>query len=504
MIIQGLMEVLQPMTILLVAIGTVVGIIFGAIPGLTATMAIVMFLPVTYSMAASEGISMLMALYIGGISGGLISAILLNIPGTPSSVATCFDGKPMANKGEAGKALGSGVVFSFVGTIIGIGLLVVLSPVLCGFALKFQAYEYCALAIFSLSMVIALTGHDMPKGLVSAVLGSLLATVGLSPIDSKPRFTFGLYQLNNGFALVVLLIGLFAIAEVMSFAESVRKGQNFTVETDYKIKGAGFSLKEGLAQTKNAIVSALIGVGIGILPGIGGGVSCMISYTVSKNTSKHRELYGTGIMDGVVASETANNAAIGGAMIPLLTLGIPGDGITAILLGSLIIHGIAPGPLIFEKSGALMYSIYLIIGLSSLFMMIFMLFGIKGFVKILSAPQGLLMPIILCMCCVGAFGCSNRMFDVWCLLIFGLIAVVIRAMELPIMPVAIGFILGPIFEKNLRRAESFMTSGPAELLHHPIALVILVITVVMIIFSLRSNKRAAEREAAVAAAEEQE
>ena len=229
MIIQGLMEVLQPMTILLVAIGTVVGIIFGAIPGLTATMAIVMFLPVTYSMAASEGISMLMALYIGGISGGLISAILLNIPGTPSSVATCFDGKPMANKGEAGKALGSGVVFSFVGTIIGIGLLVVLSPVLCGFALKFQAYEYCALAIFSLSMVIALTGHDMPKGLVSAVLGSLLATVGLSPIDSKPRFTFGLYQLNNGFALVVLLIGLFAIAEVMSFAESVWKVHNFTV-----------------------------------------------------------------------------------------------------------------------------------------------------------------------------------------------------------------------------------------------------------------------------------
>lgn len=191
-------------------------------------------------------------------------------------------------------------------------------------------------------------------------------------------------------------------------------------------------------------------------------------------------------------------------MIPLLTLGIPGDGITAILLGSLIIHGIAPGPLIFEKSGALMYSIYLIIGLSSLFMMIFMLFGIKGFVKILSAPQGLLMPIILCMCCVGAFGCSNRMFDVWCLLIFGLIAVVIRAMGLPIMPVAIGFILGPIFEKNLRRAESFMTSGPAELLHHPIALVILVITVVMIVFSLRSNKRAAEREAAAAAAEEQE
>lgn len=419
MIIQGLMEVLQPMTILLVAIGTVVGIIFGAIPGLTATMAIVMFLPVTYSMAASEGISMLMALYIGGISGGLISAILLNIPGTPSSVATCFDGKPMANKGEAGKALGSGVVFSFVGTIIGIGLLVVLSPVLCGFALKFQAYEYCALAIFSLSMVIALTGHDMPKGLVSAVLGSLLATVGLSPIDSKPRFTFGLYQLNNGFALVVLLIGLFAIAEVMSFAESVRKGQNFTVETNYKIKGAGFSLKEGLAQTKNAIVSALIGVGIGILPGIGGGVSCMISYTVSKNTSKHRELYGTGIMDGVVASETANNATIGGAMIPLLALGIPGDAATAMLLGGLQIHNVAPGPLIYEKNGVVVYAIFFAMVLSAIFMMLFMLLGMRFFVSVLKIPKNFLLPVVVVLCGIGAIGNANMLFDTYCMVAFG-------------------------------------------------------------------------------------
>jgi putative tricarboxylic transport membrane protein len=227
-----------------------------------------------------------------------------------------------------------------------------------------------------------------------------------------------------------------------------------------------------------------------------------MSYTTIKNRSKTPEKFGTGIMDGVVASETANNAAVGGAMIPLLTLGIPGDGITAILLGSLIIHGIAPGPLIFDKSGALMYAIYLIIGLSSLFMLLFMLFGIKGFVKVLSAPQNLLMPIILCMCCVGAFGCSNRMFDVWCLLYFGLIAVVIRAMKLPIMPVAIGFILGPIFEKNLRRAESFMSSGPKELLNHPLALVILVVTVAMIVYSLRSNKRAADREAAAVEAVE--
>ena len=491
MIIQGLMEVLQPMTILLVAIGTVVGIIFGAIPGLTATMAIVMFLPVTYSMAASEGISMLMALYIGGISGGLISAILLNIPGTPSSVATCFDGKPMANKGEAGKALGSGVVFSFVGTIIGIGLLVVLSPVLCGFALKFQAYEYCALAIFSLSMVIALTGHDMPKGLVSAVLGSLLATVGLSPIDSKPRFTFGLYQLNNGFALVVLLIGLFAIAEVMSFAESVRKGQNFTVETDYKIKGAGFSLKEGLAQTKNAIVSALIGVGIGILPGIGGGVSCMISYTVSKNTSKHRELYGTGIMDGVVASESANNATIGGAMIPLLALGIPGDAATAMLLGGLQIHNVAPGPLIYEKNGVVVYAIFFAMVLSAIFMMLFMLLGMRFFVSVLKIPKNFLLPVVVVLCGIGAIGNANMLFDTYCMVAFGLMSYLLIKSKVPTVPMILGFILGPTFETNLRRVSQLASSNPFW--NHPIFCVLIIATVFVVIFSTRANLKDAKR-----------
>ena len=436
------MEVLQPMTIVLVAIGTVVGIIFGSIPGLTATMAIVMFLPVTYSMTASEGISMLMALYIGGISGGLISAILLNIPGTPSSVATCFDGKPLADKGEAGRALGTGVVFSFVGTIIGIGLLMILAPVLCDFALKFQAYEYCALAIFSLSMVIALTGHDMPKGLISAVLGALLATVGLAPIDSKPRFTFGLYQLNNGFALVVLLIGLFAIAEVMAYAETVRQKQDFTIRSNVKIKGVGFTFKEFVGQIRNAVVSALIGVGIGILPGIGGGVSCMISYTVSKNTSKRRELYGTGIMDGVVASETANNGTIGGAMIPLLSLGIPGDAATAMLLGGLQIHNVAPGPLIYEKNGVVVYAIFFAMVLAAIFMMLFMLLGMRFFVTVLKVPKNFLLPVVVVLCAIGAIGNANMIFDTYCMVGFGLMSYLLIKSKVPTVPMILGFIAG--------------------------------------------------------------
>ena len=491
MILQGLTEVLQPMTIILIAIGTVVGIVFGSIPGLTATMAIVMFLPVTYSMTASEGISMLMALYIGGISGGLISAILLNIPGTPSSVATCFDGKPLADKGEAGKALGTGVVFSFIGTIIGIGLLMVLAPALCDFALKFQAYEYCALTVFSLSMVIALTGHDMPKGLISAVLGALLATVGLAPIDSKPRFTFGLYQLNNGFALVVLLIGLFAIAEVMSYAETVRQNQDFTIRSNVKIKGVGFTFKEFVGQIRNAIVSALIGVGIGILPGIGGGVSCMISYTVSKNISKHRELYGTGIMDGVVASEAANNGTIGGAMIPLLSLGIPGDAATAMLLGGLQVHNVAPGPLIYEKSGNVVYAIFFAMVLSAIFMMLFMLLGMRFFVSVLKVPKNYLLPVVVVLCAIGAIGNANMLFDTYCMVGFGLMSYLLIKSKVPTVPMILGFILGPTFEQNLRRVSQLTSSDPFW--NHPIFCVLIIATVFVVIFSVRSNLKDAKR-----------
>ena len=491
MILQGLTEVLQPMTIILIAIGTVVGIVFGSIPGLTATMAIVMFLPVTYSMTASEGISMLMALYIGGISGGLISAILLNIPGTPSSVATCFDGKPLADKGEAGKALGTGVVFSFIGTIIGIGLLMVLAPALCDFALKFQAYEYCALTVFSLSMVIALTGHDMPKGLISAVLGALLATVGLAPIDSKPRFTFGLYQLNNGFALVVLLIGLFAIAQLMSSGETVPQNQHLTIRSNVKIKGVGFTFQEFVGQIRNAIVSALIGVGIGILPGIGGGVSCMISYTVSKNTSKRRELYGTGIMDGVVASETANNGTIGGAMIPLLSLGIPGDAATAMLLGGLQVHNVAPGPLIYEKSGNVVYAIFFAMVLSAIFMMLFMLLGMRFFVSVLKVPKNYLLPVVVVLCAIGAIGNANMLFDTYCMVGFGLMSYLLIKSKVPTVPMILGFILGPTFEQNLRRVSQLTSSDPFW--NHPIFCVLIIATVLVATFSVRSNLKDAKR-----------
>jgi putative tricarboxylic transport membrane protein len=491
--ISGISGVLDPLVILFIFIGVFVGIVFGSIPGLTATMAIVMFLPVTYTMTSVQGMSMLMALYIGGISGGLISAILLNIPGTPSSIATTFDGRPMALKGQAGKALGTGVVFSFCGTIIGIAVLMVAAPVIAALAIKFGPYEYCTLSLCALSLVISLTGRDLVKGLVSGLLGVMFATVGLAPIDSAKRFTFGIVELNSGFALLTLLIGLFAVTEVIKAAEEVRKPINAKLENqDVRIKGFGFTLKEFLEQKWNLLRSSFIGIVIGILPGIGGAISGMLSYTAAKNQSKHPEKFGTGIMDGIVASESANNAGIGGAMIPMLTMGIPGDAATAMLLGGLMVHQIAPGPLIFEKSAADVYGIYGAMIVAAFAMLFLELFGIRIFIRVLKLKKYWLMPIIMVLCTVGAFGNANRMFDVWSVLAFGAVGYALLKVGIPHVPMILGFILGPIFELNFRRAVQHYQISPTEWMSHPIAIFFFVFTIFVIVYSLIRQRKEAK------------
>lgn len=491
-VIQGLMLVMDPMVIFFILVGVFIGIIFGSIPGLTATMAIVMFLPLTYTMTPLQGVSTLVALYVGGISGGLISAILLNIPGTPSSIATCFDGRPLALKGQAGKALGVGVVFSFCGTILGLIVLVLVAPLLASLAIKFGPYEYCTLALLALSLVISLTGRDLVKGLISGLLGVMLATVGLAPIDSAKRFTFGFTELNAGFALLTLLIGLFAITEVIKAAEDVRNPIKAEIESNVKIKGFGFSWKEFISQKWNMFRSSIIGIIIGILPGIGGAISGMLSYTTAKNQSKYPEKFGTGIIDGVVASETANNAGIGGAMIPMLTLGIPGDAATAMLLGGLMVHQIAPGPLIFDKNGPEVFGIFFALGISAIAMLFIELFGIKVFIRVLKVPKYLLMPIIIILCIIGAFGNANRIFDVWSVLIFGVMGYVLLKAKIPHVPMILGFILGPIFELNFRRAFQHAQFEPMGFFSHPIAIFFFVFTIVVVIYSLIRQRKEAK------------
>ncbi|WP_434456172.1 tripartite tricarboxylate transporter permease [Stutzerimonas urumqiensis] len=494
--LTGVDAVMSVQIMILIVLGVAVGIVFGAVPGLTAVMAIALCLPLTYALGPAAGLSLLVALFVGATSGALISAILLKIPGTPSSVATTFDGGPMMEKGEGVKALGAGVVFSFLGTIASIIALMTIAPLLAKVALRFGPHEYFAIAVFSLTLIATLSTGSMVKGLFAGALGFAFATVGIAPVDAIRRFTFDEPNLNSGFDMLVVLIGIFAISEVIKVAESVRSGKNAAVGSVSmkSIKGFGFSMKEFFGQVPNATRSALIGIGIGILPGIGAGTSNIVSYIVAKKRSKYPEKFGTGVLDGVVASETANNAGIGGAMIPLLTLGIPGDAVTAILLGGFMIHGIQPGPMLFISQGALVYTIFVALIVSAVLMLLLEFYGLRIFIKLLAVPKHILLPIILVLCVVGAFGLSSRVFDVWTILLFGLIGYGFVKGGIPPAPFIIGFILGPMAETNLRRGLMLSDGNFVGFLTNPISGAFLLLAVLSVAWhvvgSLRARKNA--------------
>ena len=490
--LQGFAAVFSVQIFLLIVVGVAVGIVFGAVPGLTAVMAIALCLPMTYGMGPAAGISLLVALFIGATSGGLISAILLNIPGSPASIATCFDGAPMMEKGQGAKALGVGIIFSFIGTILSIVALVFIAPVLAGIALSFGPHEYFAIAIFSLTLIATLSSGSMVKGVFSGVVGFVFATVGIAPVDAIPRFTFGQVELNSGFSILTVLVGVFAVAEIIKIAENAKREHGAVVQSVSMkhIKGFGFSWKEFFGQLPNATRSSVIGIGIGILPGIGAGTSNIISYIVAKRRSKHPEKFGTGVIDGVVASETANNAGIGGAMIPLLTLGIPGDAVTAILLGGFMIHGIQPGPMLFITQGVLVYTIFAALIVASVIMVALEFYGLRIFIKLLAIPKHILLPIILVLCAVGAFGLSSRIFDIWTILLFGLLGYGFVKAGIPPAPFIIGFILGPMAEINLRRGLMLSDGNFLGFFTNPISGAFLILAIAAVLWHIVQAYRA--------------
>lgn len=482
----GFSSILNPGTILLIFVGVVVGIIFGAIPGLTGTMAVAICVPLTYTMGPIPGISFLIGLYIGSCSGGLISAILLKIPGTLSSIATTFDGAPMAQRGEAGKALGAGVVYSFLGGTFSFLVLFFIAPPIADIAVQFGPIEYFSIALFSLTLVASVSGESMLKGLLAALLGVAISLVGISPIDGLPRYTFGFSELSGGFAMLPTLIGIFAVSELLKTArEGLPKDPDKIA--NYKIKGFGFTAKEFKEQVPNMFRSGLIGTAIGILPGIGGSTSNLLAYIAAKNRSKYPEKFGTGIIDGVVASETANNASIGGALVPLLTLGIPGDGTTAMLLGALMIHGLTPGPLLFTTNGDLIYGIFAALLVANLFMIIVEFLGMRVFVQVLRVPRQFLMPIILVLCAVGTFGNNNRLFDIWVTLAFGVVGYLLSKFNYPLTPVILGFVLGSMAELNFRRGMMLTQGSLLPFITKPISLVFLLAAVLSVVLSVRKQ-----------------
>ncbi|MDR2819669.1 MAG: tripartite tricarboxylate transporter permease [Desulfovibrio sp.] len=489
----GSIEVLHPMCLFLIMTGVAVGIVFGSIPGLTATMAIALFLPVSYQFSPLEGIALLISLYIGGVSGGLLSAILLNMPGTPSSVATCFDGYPLTQRGEGFKALGVGVFFSFMGTLISILVMIFVAPGLAKMALNFGHFEYFSIAVFALTLIASLAGKSLIKGLLAGAFGMACATVGMAPIDGVIRFTFGSQQLSAGLDLLPVLIGMFALSEIMSSAETSRIEDDTSIQNiDLKnVKGFGFSIAEFKSQITNMFRSAAIGIGIGILPGIGGSTSNLVAYSVAKNQSKTPEKFGTGIIDGVVATETANNATVGGAMIPLLTLGIPGDMTTAMLLGGLMIHGLTPGPLLFVEQPLFVSGVFVAMILANCAMLFQEFFGLRFFIRMLQTPKHILLPIIFVLCVVGAFGLNSRMFDSIIVVAFGCVGYLFLKLKLPVAPFIMGFILGPMVEIYLRRGLMQSKGDYLPFLTEPISGAFLLITLVSVILTVRKNIRSA-------------
>lgn len=493
---QGVLTVVgNPGILLAMFVGVFIGIIFGALPGLTTVACLSMFLPVTYVMSQEMGLSMLTAIYIGGMSGGLVSAILLNIPGTPSSIATCFDGTPMAKKGLAGKALGTGVFASIVGNFIGVLAMVFISPPLAAATLQFGPWENFGVTLFALTLIASLCGKNIYTGLLSAVFGMMFSTIGLDKIDSSQRFTFGFNSLTTGFGLLTVLVGMYAVSEVLKTASSDQ--QEGKVNEDFHMHGLGLTGTEIKSQSWNLLRSSLIGLAIGILPGIGGSTANIIAYSVAKSSSKYPEKFGTGIIDGICASESANNASVGGAMIPLLTLGIPGDGSTALLLGGFMLHGLQPGPLLFQNNGSIVYSIFASMLISTVMMGVIMYLCMRAFVKILKVPSFILIPCIIVLCSIGAYTLNYRTFDIWALLFFGIVGLGMATAKVPLPPFILGFILGSDFEVNLRTGLQYAASDHLMLLHRPIALTFVVLAVVFLVISIMKLRAQNKRELAM-------
>lgn len=425
--------------------GVTGGIAVGAVPGLTATMAVAIMTSFTFHMSATAAIMVLLGVYFGGVYGGSIAAILLHIPGTPAAVMTARDGYPMSRRGEGGRGIGIATYASFMGGVIGIILLMVGAPLIARFALRFSAPEYFSLAVFGLSIVANISGDSLPKGIVAALIGIVICMVGMDPITGMDRFTFGVRDLYTGFQFIPVMIGLFGVSEIFG---QLNKASNVVVLQ--KISRILPTLADVRHTAGTILRSSLIGVGIGALPGTGGSIASFVAYNSARNNSKHPERFGTGIAEGIAAPESANNAATGGALMPMLTLGVPGDAITAILIGAFILHNIQPGPMLFTSNPEVLYTIYIGSMVANFFMAVVGFLCAGLFARLISFPYYILLPVILMLCMVGSFAVNNNLFDTKVMLFFGVIGYVLTKLDVPLTPLVIGIVLGPIVEENLR------------------------------------------------------
>lgn len=470
-------------------LGAFAGILLGALPGLTATMAVALLVPLSFGMDITVAFGIILGVFCGAMYGGSISAILLHTPGTPGAAATMLDGHPLSLKGHADRALTMALFASFIGGIVSAVIMTFLSPQLSKVALKFGPAEYFGLAIFGLSVIISVSGRSIIKGLISGVLGLLLCTIGSDPITGYARFTFGEMSLYEGPQLVPALIGLFAISEVFSNVESLTT----VARQQHRMKRIlppKDDVKKGFPI---ALMGAIIGTFIGILPGVGGDIGAYVSYGQAKRMSRYPEKFGTGVIEGVAATESANNGVTGGAMIPLLSLGIPGDSVTAVMLGAFTVQGLQAGPLLYQNRLDLVYQIFAILFIANIAMLIIGILGRQFFIKIIGAKKHFLVPIILILTLVGSYSMRGDIFDVALALAFGLLGYIMNKYDFPTAPVLLALILGPMAERNMRRALVIFDGSFSWMIKRPIALGLLIVSIISIIASSISHMKIQKR-----------
>lgn len=469
----------NPSNFLLLIFGLVWGILFGATPGLTGVVGVALLIPFTFVFGPIEGLVMLGAVYVGSTFGGSISAILFNTPGSPEASCTSLDGYPMAKKGQAGKALGLALGSSAIGGLFGTIVLILMAPPLAEFALAFGPAEYFALAMLGITAIASIGSKSIWKAIIAGFLGLAIATIGMDPLTSYGRFTFGSGMLLTGVSFIPAIIGLFAFSEVL-----VRVGEfkDHNLSVDTKVSTTLPSLREIWDLKGTLFRSSIIGTLIGTLPGVGATTASFISYSEAVRWSKNPEKFGTGAPEGIAAPESANNSAVGGAMVPLLALGIPGSATTAIMIGGLTIHGIVPGPMLMIQNQELVYAIFVAMLLANILMIFFGMKTAKYFARILNIPYAFIGPSIIVLCMTGVYALRNNVVDVIVMLIFGGVGYFLQKLEYPVAPLIIGLVLGPVAEINLRRAMMLNDFNFFEILTRPLAGPLLALSMISLIY----------------------
>jgi putative tricarboxylic transport membrane protein len=493
--LQALGILLQPANFLVMYVCALVGCVLGAIPGLSGGLGITLLLPMTFALNTELSFAMLIGMYVGGVSGSFIAAVLVGIPGSASSIGTCYDGYPMTKNGKAAKALSIGITGSFIGTFVSIIVAMLCSGAIADIALKLGPWEYFSLCLMAITMVVGLSNGSIFKGLMAAFLGLFLSTVGADKVTNQLRFTFGNTNLYGGINMVCLLMGTFALQQV---ATAYAKGQQEMPPVDTSsLKGFGLTLKDFTSNAKTILVSLVIGLFIGFLPGMGSGISNLIAYGQAKKMDKHPEKFGTGYEPGVWATEVANNAGVGGALIPMISLGIPGDGTTVLLLSAMTIKGLQAGPMFIQTNPVLAALIFLIVLISAILIFFTELGTKRWFPYLLKAPYHYLFSAIMMICFMGSFSATTSMFSVYMMIGFGVLGVVMDMFGMPMTPLMLSFILGPKIEEYFRTGCSYARGDLTSFITRPISLIFILIAIYSVVgpFITKAikNKRAAKK-----------